>query len=225
MTTSSVLERPAKPEAMRKYFIVSADCHVSEPTDLWERRIEAKFRHRIPRIEVDEKGEKWSVVEGHRPVRIRELKLEGEDLERAKAGSRDPEERLRDHARDGIDAEVIYPNKGLQHWTSPDPELHAALCRVWNNWALPDVFRDYSDRMAPAACIAPLDVEGAIKEVERVAKLGYKHLFLPVQPQGNAKVDRRIGYNDQMFEPLWAAIQDAGMPVSLHAPPPARAAL
>ena len=216
MTSTPALERPAKPEVMKKYFIVSADCHVSEPTDLWERRIEARFRHRIPRIEVDENGEKWSVVEGHRPVRVRELKLEGEDLERAKAGSRDPNERVRDHARDGIDAEVIYPNKGLQHWTSPDAELQTALCRVWNNWALPDVFKGWEHMMAPAACIAPLDVEAAIQEVDRVTKLGYKHLFLPVQPQGNAAVERRIGYNDKMFDPLWAAIAERKLPVSLH---------
>lgn len=203
-------------QALNGYFVVSADCHVSEPSDLWEKRIEARFRHRIPRIEVDENGEKWSVVEGHRPVRVRELQLEGEDLERAKAGSRDPEERIRHDLRDGIDAEVVYPNKGLQHWTSPDPELQAALCRVWNDWALPEVFRDYQERMAPAACIAPMDVEGAVAEVQRVAKMGYRHVFLPVQPQGNAPVERRIGYNHPMFDPLWAAIEETGMPVSLH---------
>jgi predicted TIM-barrel fold metal-dependent hydrolase len=216
VSATATLERPAKPEAMKKYFVVSADCHVNEPTDLWERRIEARFRHRIPRIEVDEKGEKWSVVEGHRPVRVRELKMEGEDLERAKAGHRDPAERMRDHARDGIDAEVIYPNKGLQHWTSPDVELQAALCRVWNDWALPEVFRGWEDRMAPAACIAPMDVEGAIKEVDRVAKMGYRHLFLPVQPQGNAPAERRVGYNDKRFDPLWAAIEERNMPITLH---------
>jgi len=214
--TAPAIERPAKPEAMRKYFVVSADCHVNEPTDLWERRVEARFRHRIPRIEVDENGEKWSVVEGHRPVRVRELKMEGEDLERSKAGSRDPEERLRDHARDGIDAEVIYPNKGLQHWTSPDVELQAALCRVWNDWALPEVFAGWEHIMAPAACIAPMDVDAAVAEVDRVAKLGYKHLFLPVQPQGNAPAERRIGYNDKRFDPLWAAIEERRMPITLH---------
>ena len=42
-------------------------------------------------------------------VAIADLKLEGEDLERVQAGKKDPETRLKDHARDGIDAEVIYP--------------------------------------------------------------------------------------------------------------------
>jgi predicted TIM-barrel fold metal-dependent hydrolase len=215
MTTATRIDPPMQ-KTEKKYFIVSADCHVSEPPDLWEKRVDAKFRHRIPRIEVDDKGEKWSVVEGHRPVRVREVKFEGEDLERSKAGSRDIEERRRDHLRDGIDCEVVYPNKGLQHWTSPDWEMQAALCRVWNDWALPEVFAGNEHQSAPAACIAPLGVEAAIEEVRRVKKMGYRHVFLPVQPQGNASVDRRIRYNDPMFEPLWATIEELEMPISLH---------
>lgn len=214
MTTATPVHSTKR--SLTDYFVVSADCHVSEPPDLWEKHVDERFRNRIPRIEVDGNGEKWSIVDGQRPVRLRELKLEGEDLERSKAGSRDPEERLRDDLRDGIDAQVVYPNKGLQHWTSPDWEMQAALCRVWNDWALPEVFRGYEHRAAPAACIAPMNVEDAIKEVQRVANMGYRHLFLPVQPTGNAKVDRPTGYNHRMFDPLWAAICDAGLPVSLH---------
>src|SRR5438270_669935 len=116
--TTAYREAGAATATGKKYFIVSADCHVSEPPDLWETRIDERFRHRLAKIEVDAQGQKWSVVEGHRPVRVRDLRLEGEDLERSKAGSRDPEERIRDHMRDGIDAEVIYPNRGLQMWAS-----------------------------------------------------------------------------------------------------------
>src|SRR5579883_874963 len=138
--------RVATPGAPNKYFMVSADCHVNEPPNLWVERIEPEYRNRLPRIEVDANGVKWSVVEGYHPVKIRDLKFEGEDLERSKAGSRDPEERLRDHARDGIHAEVIYPNRGLQMWASPDPEMQTAMCRVWNDWAIA-VFRGYEQRM------------------------------------------------------------------------------
>ena len=60
--------KPAK-----KYFVVSADCHVLEPPDLWERRIEPKFRHRLPRMEVNAQGHKILVVEGQRPTRIRDF--------------------------------------------------------------------------------------------------------------------------------------------------------
>jgi predicted TIM-barrel fold metal-dependent hydrolase len=202
--------------AAKKYFLVSADCHVSEPPDLWEKNIQSEFRHRLPRIEVDANGQKWSVVEGHRPVRVRDIKLEGIAAERAKAGSRNPEERIRDHDRDGIDAEVIYPNRGLQMWTSPDPAMQTAMCRVWNDWAL-DVFKGYEHRMRVVAAIAPADVDTAVKEVERVAAMGYTSVFLPVQPLGNAPAgQRRPAYNQPAFEPLWAVIEETGMPISLH---------
>ena len=70
--------RTARPGDPEKYFMVSADCHVHEPVDLWERRVEERYRHRLPRIEVDEEGVRWQVTEGHRPTKIRDLKLEGE---------------------------------------------------------------------------------------------------------------------------------------------------
>ena len=47
--------------------------------------------------------------EGFRPIRLRDIKFDGEDHERAGAGLT-PEQRLADHARDGIDCEVMFPN-------------------------------------------------------------------------------------------------------------------
>jgi hypothetical protein len=104
--------RTARPGTANKYFIVSADCHANEPANLWAERMEERYRDRLPRIVTDDKGVQWRVTEGHRPDRLRLSDLEGEDLVRSKAGA-DPEERLRDQARDGIDAEVVFPNKGL----------------------------------------------------------------------------------------------------------------
>ena len=58
----------------------------------------------------------------------------GEDDARQKAGA-DPRQRLRDQDRDGIDAEVVFPNKGLAMWATPDATFALAQCRVWNDWA------------------------------------------------------------------------------------------
>src|SRR5687768_1381304 len=94
--------RSARPGDPKKYFIVSADAHANEPADLWATRIDAKYRARLPRVIVDEHGVKWRVSEGHRPDRLRTDDLEGEDRLRQLAGA-DPEQRLRDMDRDGID--------------------------------------------------------------------------------------------------------------------------
>ena len=194
--------------AAKKYFIVSADCHVLEPPDLWERRIAPKFRHRLPKMELDDRGRKTLIVEGQRSTRIRDFSLAGDDLERAKSGSWDPAKRHKDLDRDGIDAEVVYPNRGLLMWASPDHEHQTEMCRVWNDWAI-EVFPTSQKRSLPVAAIAPQNVETSVKEVERVAKLGYRAVFLPVQVPDQP-------YNLPLYEPLWAAIQETGMPMSFH---------
>jgi len=208
-------QRVATPGAPNKYFMVSADCHVNEPPNLWVERIEPEFRNRLPRIEVDANGVKWSVVEGYRPTKLRDLKLEGEDLERSQSGSRDPQERLRDHARDGIDAEIIFPNRGLQMWATPDPVFSQAMCRVYNTWAW-EVFSPYYDRLSPLAALATGDIEGSIAEIYRVAKLGFRGLTMPCKPTWGPGGAQDPNYNLPMFDPLWAAIEETGLPMTFH---------
>jgi hypothetical protein len=116
----------------------------------------------------DANGVQWRVSEGHRPDRLRVNDLEGEDRLRQLAGA-EPRQRLLDQDRDGIDAEVIYPNKGLSMWATPDAIFAQAQCRVFNEWAW-EMFGAYNDRLSPVAAIATADLEGSIAEVKRVAK-------------------------------------------------------
>ena len=206
--------RSARPDDPLKYFIVSADAHVNEPADLWATRIDAKYRERVPRVIVDANGVKWRVSEGHRPDRLRTDELEGEDRLRQLAGA-DPEQRLRDMDRDGIDAEVMFPNKGLSMWATPDGAFAMAQCRVYNEWAW-EVFANYNHRMSPAAAIATADLAGSIAEVQRVAKLGFRALTLPCKPVWGAHDVDHPNYNLPVFDPLWAAIQDANLPITFH---------
>ena len=206
--------RTARPGDPRKYFIVSSDAHANEPADLWATRIEEKYRERVPRVTVDANGVKWRISEGHRPDRLRTDDLEGEDRLRQQAGA-DPRERLRDMDRDGIDAEVIFPNKGLSMWATPDPAFAMAQCRVYNDWAW-ETFGRHVDRMSPAAALATGDLEGSIAEVTRVARLGFRVLTLPCKPVwGGHDVDHP-NYNLPMFDPLWTVIQDAKLPITFH---------
>ncbi|MCZ0945665.1 MAG: amidohydrolase family protein [Gammaproteobacteria bacterium] len=207
--------RSARPGAANKYFMVSADCHANEPNDFLAKRIDPKLAHRLPRVEVDEKGERWQITEGYRPSRIRfKRPLEGEDGLRNASGAT-PEERLRDMEADGVDAEIIFPNKGLSIWATPAPEFAMACCRCWNDWAW-ETFGPYNDRMSPMACLATGDLEGSIAEVQRAAKLGFRGLTLPSKPIFSPHDARQPNYNLPMFDPLWAAIQDTGLPMTFH---------
>jgi predicted TIM-barrel fold metal-dependent hydrolase len=206
--------RTARPGAPDKYFMVSADCHANEPADLWTTRMDRKYRDRLPRIITDDRGVQWRVSEGHRPDRLRLGGLEGEDQVRAKAGA-DPRERLRDQDRDGIDAEVVFPNKGLSMWATPDAAFAMAQCRVWNDWAW-ETFGPHVDRMSPAAALATADLAGSIAEVERVAALGFRILTLPCKPVWGGHDVEHPNYNLPLFDPLWAAIQDADLAITFH---------
>ena len=206
--------RTARPDDPNKYFIVSADCHANEPANLWAERIDAKYRDRLPRVITDENGVKWRVSEGHRPDRLRVDEMEGEDRLRQLAGA-DPRDRLRDHARDGIDAEVIFPNKGLSMWATPDAAFAQAQCRVWNEWAW-ETFGSYNTQLSPVAAIATADLEGSIAEVKRVAKVGFRALTLPCKPVWGAHDVDHANYNLPTFDPLWGVIQDTGLPITFH---------
>jgi predicted TIM-barrel fold metal-dependent hydrolase len=206
--------RTARAGDPHKYFVVSADTHANEPADLWHRRIDQKYRDRLPRIQVDAEGKRWQVTEGFRPVRLRGTVFEGEDLERNKAGA-EPEQRLRDLARDGVDAEVIFPNKGLSMWATPDAEFAMAQCRVYNDWAW-ETFGPYNDRLSPMAALATGDLEGSLAEVERVAKLGFRGLTLPCKPMWGAHDADQRNYNWPIYDRLWALVQETGLPITFH---------
>ena len=92
--------RSARPDAAKKYFMVSADGHATEPATLWFDRMDKKYHERLPRVVTDKDGVQWRMCEGYRPDRLRLSTLEGEDMARNKAGA-DPLGRLADHVFPG----------------------------------------------------------------------------------------------------------------------------
>lgn len=231
MTSPASSARPGAKETLKEYFVVSADSHVNEPPDLWVKRVDEKFKDRMPQIKVDEQGRKWFSVEGLRPSRIREAprneqvsvadfkqrsESEGQrpQLDRTKGamfqqqGGIGPE-RIADMDYDGIDAEIVFPNKGLVCWASPDPEHNDAMCTVYNDW-VHEAFSG-STRSFPVAAIPSADVNAAVKEIERAARMGFHAIMIPPLLR-----DGR-GYNNPDFDPMWAALNEIGMPVCFHA--------
>jgi len=164
-------------------------------TRAWTRSI----TKRLPRTVTDKDGVQWRLSEGYRPNRLILSQLEGEDAARNKAGAT-AAGRIADHDADGIDVELMFPNKGLAMWATPDPEFAMAQCRVWNDWAW-EMFGQHQDRVVVAGAIATGDLGGSLIEVERLAKLGFKCLTLPCKPVwGGHDVDH-VNYNLPHFRP------------------------
>jgi predicted TIM-barrel fold metal-dependent hydrolase len=206
--------RTARPGDPNKYLMISTDCHANEPSNLWVDRIDHKYKSRLPRIEIDKDGAKWAISDGLRRVRLQESIFSGEDLIRNQVGAK-ISDRLEDDLCDGVDAELIFPNKGLFMWATTDAQFAQAQCRVWNDWAW-ETFGAYNDRMSPMAAIATGDIEGSITEIERAAKRGFRGLCLPCKPVFNSQDARDPNYNMRVYDPMWALIEDSGLPITFH---------
>jgi len=100
-------------------------------------------------------------------------------------------------------------------WATHDVEFGAAQCRVWNDWAW-EIFGPYNDFMSPVASIMAADVEVAIVEIQRTAKLGFRGVNLPCKPIWGPHEARHPNYNLPIYDPMWAAIQDCDVPVTFH---------
>jgi predicted TIM-barrel fold metal-dependent hydrolase len=233
--------RTIRPDDPKKYFVVSADCHAQEPPAFLADYIDAAFRDRIPRVERREDGSVWMVTEGNRPQLVKrpttapsvqerqaferpehdrhmQHRMEPEDTLRNASGYTAPQ-RLADQTADGVDVELVFPNKGLLCWATPDPVFADAMCRAWNRWAY-DAYggaRGWNDgRIRPLASIATGDVECARREAAWAADHGFVGLCLGNSPIYGPKVWGRLEYNDPAFEPFWADAEAAGLPLTFH---------
>ena len=117
-----------------------------------------------------------------------------------RAGGTDIPLRLADQETDGVSAEIIYPHGTFHTFSSKDAGFQLALSRVYNDY-YHEVFGPHPDRFAVSAVVPTLDIDNAIDEATRVAKMGFRSasipISMPIQP-----------YNDPLYEPFWSAIGD-----------------
>jgi predicted TIM-barrel fold metal-dependent hydrolase len=233
--------RTARPDDPGKYYMVSADCHAQEPSSYLAEYIEPDYRQRIPRIERHDDGSEYMITEGNRPQLVKrgttagtvqdqqsferpehnrqiQARMEPEDDRRNKSGLT-IEERLADQARDGIDVELIFPNKGLLCWATPDPVFADAMCGAWNRWAY-DWFGGaggWNDgRTRPLASIATGDTGLAAASARWAAEHDFVGLCLGNSPVYGAKRWGNIEYNDPAFESFWSLTEELGLPLTFH---------
>jgi len=170
----------------------SGDSHVSEPPDLWEREMPARFRDRalkFPRVQLGRGNH-------------------------ARPGGWDPRERLKDLAADGISAEVLYPTqaKGIfeQFFQEPfDLELAKASDRVYNDWMI-EFCSEAPERLWGQAFIGLWDIDYAIQEMERAKLHGLKGVATWIAPPDD------LPWTGDHYERFWSAAEEMGMPIGWH---------
>jgi predicted TIM-barrel fold metal-dependent hydrolase len=191
--------------------LISADSHVGETAELRDRLPE-EFRPLmsllVPSPDTDlsiYQGEE--IVEAPRAepgAKDRELEFRddpslGTDLDR----------RMRDMAREGVAAQVVFPNLGLDCGGATAPlAYNQAFARAYNDYVF-DVFQPARKRFKPAAMVCVDDVDQALSETSRCIERGFATIFLPcVVPWQPYWLD--------VYEPLWSLVEEARLPITFH---------
>jgi len=202
--------------------VISADSHVFEPVNLWESRMDKKFRDRCPRFVLDWQGKPgtWFVADGINPRTIDSIAAAGipkEELVKFKnvrhkdlrPGGYDPVERLKDQDIDGVCGEVLYATYAMQLYAMPDAELQEASFHTYNEWLL-EMCSHSPNRLKGLALISMHNVDNAVKALQYWMKRGLSGAMIAcIPPEGTE-------YSDPVYDKFWAAAADIGAPISIH---------
>ena len=157
---------------MKHDFIVSADGHILEPSDLFRTRLPKHLRDRAV---WEEDFEIEPLVEGgvRHFRRLHTPGFEGWTISRYRqsdgpAPTGDPDRILDDMSEDGVAASLMHPNLSLFGLYSDDNELSMAHARVYNDYLI-ERFLPYSARIRPTCPVPITDVDDAVAEIERIA--------------------------------------------------------
>jgi len=122
----------------------------------------------------------------------------------------DPHMRIADMERDGVDAEVIYGVLGASS-RMQDHEAANVVFRIYNDW-LKEFCSHYPDRHIGLACLPYGDIDAAVAEVHRAAKMGLRGLELSCSWEMEPMCH-------PMWEPLWQAVNEVDLPLHFHTVP------
>jgi predicted TIM-barrel fold metal-dependent hydrolase len=203
---------------MSSYRVISSDSHIIEVADLWEKRIDRRFKDRAPRIVHTEESDQWycdgvpfgfigiNQQAGLRFETPEELTIAGK-METVRPGGTDPHAHVKDLELDGVAGAVIYPSQGLTLFRIPDSDLLSACFRAYNDH-LAEFCAPYPHCLKGIAMVNVDDVEEGVHELERAARMGLAGAMIATGPA--------VRYDHPDYEPFWAAAQDLDMPLSLH---------
>jgi predicted TIM-barrel fold metal-dependent hydrolase len=136
----------------------------------------------------------------------------------------------------GLDFSIVYPGMGLQIVTLPgiaDAELRQVCARAFNN-CYAELFRDYRDRLTPAAAVPMHTPAEAIAELEHIHAIGLKVAVIagdvlrpvPSVAREHPELADLVSYEDCFgidspydYDPVWKRCCELGIAPTSHSGP------
>lgn len=208
--------------------IIDGDSHFLEPLDVYQSRIDRKYRDRAVRFEKRPATGKYVMIADGKPMPeyafdelLGDIAAYGQKEAGRKWGEfddtlalspkwQDMSQRIKFLDREGIDKQIIFPSLALLwEFMITDANLADAHCRAYNTWAL-ELASSYKHRLYAGGHISLRDPQLAVRELNRVAKLGCRTAFVAAIPIAG----KSFGHSD--FDRVWATAQDLDMAISIH---------
>jgi predicted TIM-barrel fold metal-dependent hydrolase len=190
-----------------RLMVFSFDGHVGAPPEAYADYIEPRYRADLEALRVE--NDEWA---GY-------TKFYG--FERgARYGVFDAGRLLEEMDADGIAGQILLNGHGMATTpffsvaNDPYPPAHrAAGAKAFHRW-LADFAADGRGRLVPIADPGPcLDMDDAVAELHRVRDAGFRGVYLP----GAVHDPALPSHHDRFFDPFWAACEDLGLVLILHA--------
>ena len=206
-------------------YVISADSHIIEPLDLWEKALGKKWGDKVPRVVSDQyQGQPGSyyffgydyidlgVVE---PEDAADSTEESSAMDPALAdkvnrSNADPALRLELMEMDGVQAEIVNSTFALLCMRIQHPQLVQDACQVYNDWIVEYCSHDRK-RLLASGMLPTDDVDWAVAELERLARKDMRTVFIYTDVKPHMPP-----YRDRYYDRLWAAAADLDIPITMH---------
>ena len=210
---------------MAHYTVISTDCHAGATASQggFLEYVEAGHRAAL-REEMTQAEKRLSETRDQEKLFAKEFMAEQDETEAAQAGGRsgawDPERRLVELERDGIVADIIFPD-GSQNNAPPfqaaagpgaigaDHKLQAVGAWAYNRW-LAEFCATAPTRHAGLALITVHDVPEAVRQIKWAHENGLRGVLLP------SGVGELPFYHAPDYEAVWQVCAERGLPVHTH---------
>lgn len=190
--------------------VVSADSHWLEG-DIWVERFPAHLKDRAPRVFFENGG--WEVELGGKRLTPPGTAAASCSFE-CVPGFNNLEARMKDLDTEGVDQEILFPQKFFNLLFLEQLEEKEWCARAYNQ-ALSEFCAQEPDRLHGVAILNWWDPGATRDALAEIKSLGFKTAMIPIQP-GKFADGEPVNYHGERMDEFWSAIEESGLPICFH---------